>query len=190
MNRFALGKAQRRIERATVRYNKLVSASDHPEIVDLWDEFLHDLQAIFNAVGNAAGTNGKSQAWFARKKQERKNDELLQYLHQARHAAEHGIAPIASRMPGLMTIKTPDGVPLFVIPELILDPDFEKNTNLKVAHALPQVVLTVVQNKGVLYKPPTVHLGVSLADRSIANVAWLGLSYHARMVAEAETMVT
>ncbi|WP_457660128.1 hypothetical protein [Sinorhizobium medicae] len=149
------------------------------------------MQAIFLAIGNAAGTSGKSQAWFSQKKHERKKDELLRYLHQARHADEHGIAPIASMLPGIMTIRTPEGFPLFSIPGFLpvnLDPEFEKNSKLTVLHAPPQVALRAVENKGVRYEPPTEHLGTPLTDRSIANIAWLGLKYHGEMVIEAESM--
>jgi hypothetical protein len=67
-------------------------------------DFLTSSHRVFSKL--AAGAQaGKSSAWYGRIKRERKNDDLLAYMQQARHADEHGLEKIADASGGALQIN-------------------------------------------------------------------------------------
>jgi hypothetical protein len=77
---------------------QLLAAMNHcdgaRQMSQLWSDYLAGSQRVFSKLA-AAASGGKCSAWSGRIKNQRKNDELLQYVHQARHADEHGLEAIA-----------------------------------------------------------------------------------------------
>lgn len=53
------------------------------EIPTTWDLYLIAAAAIYNKLAAGALGNDAAMRWFNQKKNERKNDPLLRYLHQA-----------------------------------------------------------------------------------------------------------
>jgi hypothetical protein len=88
---------RRAVQPGTPSLKELKETKDPAIIETLWENFLIAANGIYSKLERGAKTNGKSKAWYGRKKHERKNDPLLSYLHHARNAAEHGIQRITSR---------------------------------------------------------------------------------------------
>ena len=76
------------------------SATNYADFEAAWTDFLVSTNAIYTILEVGAKGSPQSRQWFGRKKIERRNDPLLQYLHQARNADEHGMAPVADRSRG------------------------------------------------------------------------------------------
>jgi hypothetical protein len=59
---------------------------------DAWFKYLVSHSAVFEALKAATSAiGGKQSAWYGRVKSERRNDELLAYLHHARDCEYHGL---------------------------------------------------------------------------------------------------
>lgn len=56
-----------------------------------WANFLVAANGVYSKLEQGSKGHGPSEAWYARKNQERKTDETLRYIHQARNAEEHSI---------------------------------------------------------------------------------------------------
>jgi hypothetical protein len=98
----------------------------------------------------------------------RRSDELLRYVHQARHAEEHGIDPISTEKPAHMAINPKKGITHTIGymerrgGQLMFDPETAKNIVITFHPA--QVRLLPVVNRGVVFRPPVTHLGVRIDD--------------------------
>ena len=64
------------------------------EITKSWKDILIYGNMIFIRVKEAVNHNPHMNGWWSKTLKIRKTDELLIYCHQARHAYEHGSAPI------------------------------------------------------------------------------------------------
>jgi len=82
---------KRAITQSTQRIQKARSALDR---LNRAKTFL-EMQSAQGAKGY-----GRSEAWFGRKKKERRDDDLLKYMWQARNSDEHGIVEIISEQEG------------------------------------------------------------------------------------------
>lgn len=161
----ALERAKDRLQRLT----DAISALETPEctrkqVQDAWWSFLLAANGIYSQLEQGAKGHGQSEAWFGRKKHERKSDELLSYVHHARNADEHGIEGTTaehgiyvtagnrwtqvtnSGITGQAQVSVESGKPLAVQ-----------------LHA-PGIHLLPVCDRGVIYRPPQRHFGQPLPD--------------------------
>ena len=152
------------------------------------------LESIQSLSRGAKG-KGTSVGWFGRKKNERRDDPLLRYLHFARNSDEHGIERVVSRFQqkGELFGRRPkfgESVPLKKqrLDEFTLEPH---GPILDVALEGPTIKLIRVHDRryGDHCDPPQSHLGVDIPfyERP-ANVAALALAYLKALVAEAEVL--
>ena len=86
-----LDAARERLRRAQSALERLEQAMTNRERETAWSEFLLASHALYSKLEHGSKGCGKSEAWFGRKKHERKNDELLCYIHHARNTDDHGI---------------------------------------------------------------------------------------------------
>lgn len=123
-----------------------------------WSDFLVEHQRWFTRMQQAL-ERGPSAAWFGTLKGSRKSDPLYQYLHQARHADEHGLERIVDAQPGSVGIGVGGG---FVhIERLVIEHGVithlsgsQNGGPLKVRITEAHLKLNQVENRGVTYTPP------------------------------------
>lgn len=194
MNPLAIEKARRGLRVATKALNELSTAKDYTTFADCWYTFLTSIKNIYTALEQGAKASPQSMQWIGGKKQERRNDDLLQYLFQARNDDEHGLQPVTEYVPekiGLgvakpgystsarynITIK--DGRISGIIQSLDGKPYLIERTP---AHAR----LARVHGRGdVPFDPPTQHMGRPLASSLPVPVATLAIAYFESLVEEA-----
>ena len=201
MKRAAIEKAKARIEDARIALEAVKASEDFADFRYAWKDFLAALKGV-HSIFEASATakkDPKAYGWYARKIGERRRDPLLRYVHAARNAEEYGVEPIAEHVPALMTIGGPGET--IHVRTLIFGEDG------KIAHydvttpdgklLLPKItpahvkLITVHDERfGDSFDPPKEHLGKSVRIGSPLEVAELALSYHERLVDEAERYVT
>ncbi len=94
MNPQAVKLASERLSKAERALLRLESADKFVAAEEAWADFLLAINSIYSKLEQGAKVNGKSLSWFGRKKNERRKDPLLRYLHFARNSDEHGIEKI------------------------------------------------------------------------------------------------
>lgn len=128
-------------------------ASDLDTLADTWELFLIYHQRTWNRCeAHYAGQPfwGRLNPTFSAR---RKRETLLQYVHQARHADEHGLAPIAQAHPAFSVVsggtllggsKIVGNGPSYLAPGSTATVIFNPAT----------IVANPVINRGVTYDPP------------------------------------
>ena len=197
MNPAAIDKAKQRLDKSKSAIASLeAKPRDRGEAAALWTDFLLAHNSVFSCLEQGAKTESRSRQWFGKKKRERREDPLLQYLHQARNADEHGIAPIARFQPPTARILEGTGNPE-TIKDIRVSADTIKiqydDTNGNVPHiriTSPAVYLVPVTDEryGMTFDPPTEHLGKQLENNYPLTVAKLGFAYTENLINEAEQL--
>ena len=194
MQRIAIEQARKRIQKARAAVAVLAQACTFSDADSAWSDFLLASGGVYSKLEQGAKGSGQSEAWFGRKKHDRKHDPLLNYIHHARNAEEHSIKSTTSHHSGSFAVKGSghyrfDGV-------------IGTETNLKITHLCgepPNIEIThphvkLITVRDIRYddrfNPPTSHLGEDLRDQSPLGVATLALSYFEALVAEADKFAT
>lgn len=188
MKQAAIAHANARLAKARRALSEMNEAKSLDDAALAWSDFLIAASGVYSKLEQGAKGGGKSEGWFGRKKHERKADPLLQYVHQARNADEHGIEPI--------TKAEPAGFSIGGRGSYRLDGSYGSEAGLRITHidGPPPIVLigrklrlTTVRDSrhGDTFDPPTAHLGVAIADPSPIGVAILALSYLEGLLTEA-----
>lgn len=197
MKRPAVEKARARLSRASESLSLIEASDSYESFQSAWTDLLIHLNSVYSILEQGSRGNGKSEAWFGRKKNERRTDPLLQYVHQARNSDEHGIEPITKLEPGGIGIgvagesvhierMTFDGRGNM---NAIINPIDGKYPTVRIRG--PRATLIPVKNAqfGDTFHPPTEHLGEKLTDTSPTAVARLAYSHHAKVIEEAENLL-
>ncbi|WP_172350838.1 hypothetical protein [Mesorhizobium sp. NZP2298] len=177
---------------------RLQQANNYEAAEQAWADFLVAVAATYSKLEQGAKGVGRSEAWFGRRKHQRKTDPLLKYLHFARNSDVHGIEHITHR-----DVPTIDGKPMGFLPE-----HFGREIPLKVQRADPithepigepsdatlrgpNIVLRTVTNAkfGDECAVPTQHEGHAIDVPTPQIIAELGLKYLTAMVAEARSLI-
>src|SRR5215212_3593096 len=106
MDKKAFAAAQDKLRAARSKYEAMRGASDLGALSSLWSEFLTEVHRVYSRLIKATEV-GVSKGWSDGVKNERKTDDMLCYVHQARHADEHGIEQITNPKPASLTIGDP-----------------------------------------------------------------------------------
>lgn len=198
MDAQALDQAKGRLKRAEKAFDALRTATNYEEAEEAWSDFLLATATIYSKLEQGAKLKGKSQAWFGLKKKERKDDQLLLFLHRARNSDEHGIERVAARGGNSRDLT---GKPLLfneyrehVITSVKDHKTGEiKAENIRAILHGPSLQMIRVHDRrfGDYCDPPMTHLGKSIDvdDNSLIGVAALGLTYLRSLVEEAEGLV-
>jgi len=154
----AIEKAKEHLAIARRAYAEMAAATNLADVAQGWSSLLTESQRFFSKLD--AGASGRSTSWSGRIKHERKTDELLQYVHQARHADEHGLDDITEKKPGGVKIAVGgEGVHidrLEIRGGRIVEAKFiGKPPTIEVIPA--EVILKPVVNRGLAFAPPTSH---------------------------------
>jgi hypothetical protein len=197
MRKEAIEKATKRLESARRHLVEAECARSYREFESAWTPMLVALNNIYAALEQGAKDNTRSRPWFGRKKYERRCDPLLQYLHQARDADEHSLAPVTQLKHGSVGIGAVGSV---YIKRLQIDSSEDGtrveletgpgSTGKPIISVTPATArLVAVTSRGVTYDPPDLHQDKKLEDGSPIAVARLGLAYHELLIEEAKTFV-
>lgn len=194
INPKALDKANSRLRVARKALSELAESKSREQFSDTWYTFLVATKNVYTALEQGSKTTPQDRQWFGAKKQQRKDDELLQYLFQARDDDEHGVEQVTEFVPGSLGIGVAEegyssamrfdgmigsGGKLKVTP---LD-----GKPVLIEFTAPHMKLATVTGRGnIKYPPPSTHLGQTLQARSPEAVAELGLAYLTGLVEEAE----
>jgi hypothetical protein len=197
MKKIAIDKAQARLAKARESLARVDASRNFAEFESAWTDFLTATNSIYSVLEQGAKHDPRSRQWFGGKKNERRKDALLSYLHQARNADEHGIEPVAKRNPGHIAIGR-HGEAVH-IKELIVGSDGQfrgefipvngRLPTIEIANPHAELVTVRDDRFGDSFDPPTEHLGLILADRSPLGVARLGFAYHAALVDAAASLM-
>ena len=192
-----LGKGQASLER-------LRKALTFGDAESAWSDLLLSGNAVYTKLEQGSKFSGHSNAWFGRRKKERKDDPLLSYMLHARNSDEHSIEDITRRVGA--------GEASFTIidkPEQPFDPmklagmslhvDLDHRGHVKLRssdetriattmHERDTLILTPVRDRGQTYNPPTSHAGAGLDDLSPVAVGSVYLAYLGALIAEARSL--
>ncbi len=190
----AIAQARERLKKAETAVTRLKDARNFDAAESAWLDFLLAASSIYSKLEKGAKSGGKSEAWFGRMKHERKNDELLSYIHHARNADEHGIEQITARNPGYFAIKGDvilnggigPGQTLRVQP---INATPEKPFSIEWQNPHLKLVPVTDDRFGDTFQPPTRHKGKALPNDSLGTVASLGLDYLRALVAAAAEFI-
>ena len=199
MNPRAVEKARSRIRVAEKALSELVGCPDYASFTDTWYTFLVAAKNVYTALEQGAKSSAQSRQWFGAIKEARRNDELLQYLFQARDDDEHGLNEITRLEGSSVGIgKGAHGYSnnvtvhnLRIENGQIINCDVESNDGKPVLIETrgPRAVLSPIIGRGpVIYQPPTKHEGIDIQDRTPLGVATLGLAYLSTLVDKAATL--
>lgn len=196
MKRVAIEKARSRLARANEALQRLRTSRYFQQFEPAWTDYLVSLNTVYSILEQGSRGSPKSEAWFGRKKNERRRDPLLQYLHQARNSDEHGIEPVVEHDPGHVAIGK-RGEAVHIVsgifgPGMVnatLAPVEGKLPSIEVVHAHPKMISVTDNRFGDTFDPPTEHLGRPLRTGSPTEVAELGFEYHKQLIDEAERLI-
>jgi hypothetical protein len=193
MEKRALEQARDSLQAAKAAVDQLKDAGDFPTFCRAWSAFLVNSNRIHTKLSAGARLNAKSRQWTGRK-QERKKDPLLRYLHQARNSDEHGIEPVAEIVPGSMGIGATPGASVrlrsLIMTRNVIVADADPPEALQVSITPTDAKLSRVYDdrSDTWYEPPLVHQGRSIAGANPIRVAELAITYLETLLAQAESL--
>lgn len=211
MDKSAVEKAKSRLRVAQKALAELKASTAFDDFSDCWYVVLTASKNIYTVLEQGAKISPQSRQWFGAKKQERKDDPLLQYMFEARNDDEHGLGSAIALMPerheigvadeGFSNTMRMDGGPFSnvvfhgfktaVTYERAAPPANLKVTSLdgkpvKIVRTPATTILKPVEARGDrVLNPPTHHLGKTISDKSPIAVAELNIAYLASLLSEA-----
>lgn len=185
MDANAFAKAKARLERMARSITDIEAATTYAEVADAWERFIFAASTFYSALQQGAKSNGAANAWFGRMKHERRIDPLLQYVHQARNAEEHGIAPITSPTNSKIHLTEKDS-------EVTLRSNGRSwdviSQSGAVLYPMERAKLATVRDDRYhdSFDPPQTHLGAPILDQSPLGVARLAQAHLISVLKQAE----
>lgn len=197
----AVTKAEARFRKAETALEAIRNTDTIGELESAWTDYLVSHNSIFTILEQGAKVSPRSRQWFGGKKEIRRKDPLLNYLHQARNADEHDIPSVVeSKLAGGITLGDSPAGPDRVISKVTFKPIGGRQVVIgENAAGLSNVTLLrpvfllcrVYDDRYKTYfDPPTEHLGKSLDNPRPIGVAEAGVAYTSQLIAEAWKQVT
>ena len=163
-----IGAANRELKRAIRAAKRVNYTGTLDDAEDAWVDFLTHANRIYLKLRLACHGQPLDWSWWKKKMDERRDDPLLCYIHHARNTDTHRLEDTVRRTPGSFVLTEPGcGEVNYSGPEHLL-------------------VLPVIDN-GVVYQPPTEHLGEGLVYPDAWHVSFLARKYLQALVAEANS---
>jgi hypothetical protein len=191
VERAAVEKAKGRLQKAKDCIARIKQSKNYVDYESAWIDLVIALNTVHCALEQGAKSSPQSCQWYGGKKKVRTKDPLLNYLHQARNADEHGIEPIAEHRAKRVAIR-PTGVTHIKSLELKdgklhLDTEGDPLAIKLITHV---VLIPVFDRRfNTRFDPPTSHLGVQLPNSTPLTVGRAGIAYHEALIAEAEKLI-
>jgi hypothetical protein len=163
-----------------------------------WANFLNAGNSVYEALAKGSKATPQSRQWFGAKKRERRTDPLLNYMHQARNAAEHGLNELLLLGP---TPRGRDAIALHAgkswdtcqnregVSAIFTNAD---GSTARVQLTPPDWRLRPVYDdrSDAWTDPPNAHLGKTLRSQTPVAVGLKWMAYLKRMIAEAESFTS
>lgn len=191
MRKSAINKAKKCCTKLREAVEALPKTENFDQFERVWVAILTEGNKVFSALDTGSKGDPKSEGWFSNIKGQRKNDELLRYMQEARHVEEHGIEEVTSMWHGDAMI--PGGF----IHNLVIHGDGSTSGASKdhiIRIGPPQINLVAVTSPrfGDTFSPPDHHLGKYLSDEEtkIPALAKIYLGYVENLINEAEKRIT
>jgi hypothetical protein len=193
----AISKAHSRLRLVEKSITELELCKSHQEFEEAWYTFLVAAKNVYTTLEQGAKVSPQARQWFGGKKQQRKDDPLLQYLFQARDDDEHGLEPVTKHQPGNIKIgvSKPGYASGIMGGSILIQNGNVTMRDVQSTDGKPILVevepahsqLAPVTGRGnIIYPPPTEHMGHKLESNLPIPVAKLALSYLKALVSEAE----
>ncbi|WP_371157646.1 hypothetical protein [Jannaschia sp. 2305UL9-9] len=215
MDRRALQKVASRIRLIDKAINDLSGARSFQEFSDFWYQFLVNWKNVYTILEVGSKLSAQSRQWYGGVKKERKSDELLQYLFEARNAAEHMLddslnaqAPVtvigAAEPNSSQSIVLNGGgirnveiTGRFNMGAMVVVGGFPKGLEVrsldrkpvKIEYSPEKVLLAPINARGRVIDPPTMHLGERIVDPSPLHVAIIATDYIKKLSDTAKKIV-
>lgn len=203
MDTKAIAKCEIRLAAAEKAVEDLRQWKSFKDFDVAWFTFLSAWKAVYTSLEQGAKGHQKSVQWFGLRNKERRADELLQYLYQARNDDTHGLEEQAAKTPGGVGFgRAIDPQKPFSVRDLsmrtengVMKISYGSSENFDPAVTVidPKVSLLPVRDRdrksGKIYPPPSSHMGQPLEDNTPLAVAELGLRYVQGLVDEAKALV-
>jgi len=186
MKRDPLSSPKEELRDARAALERMDAAPDFDGVRRAWKNFLTHLEAVWKHTERAVQpAHSKFAPWQGVKKRQRKGDELLQYLAQARDAHAHSIRPLAIVTPASRRFSVRGHVEtLEVVDNVVVE---YKGSHPLEVHDQPETVhLLPVWNSGRWYNPPENHMGAPLTNLEPVAIGGVGLNWYIRFVEEVE----
>ncbi len=169
MDKTAIQAARDSMGRAEAAVHNIEHADSFEELEAAWSDFLVMANRVYTKLEQGSKVNPKSITWFGLKKYERRKDQLLKYIKNARDADEHGLKRVTEREPGRTLIasgliEAVDGHTIRLTPESMRQP------KITVGTSPARVVLVEVTNYGDKYQPPNDTSPLSVAQKAILHL--------------------
>lgn len=196
MKQSAVDQARQRLRTMQAAYAAYQSATEYDAHREAWTAFLLAMSTIYSKLEQGAKDHGPSQAWFGRKKGERRKDPLLSYLHHARNSDEHSINEVAQTVMAELTIKewpTTPGITWFNLTgstPVPVDPNNPNNSMVAVKGKHLLLVRVTDDRYNDAFDPPQRHMGQPIIGNDVDVVAPLAIAYMEAMVSEASALVS
>lgn len=195
MNPIGVGKAQSRLDKASVLLAEATAARDHPAFVAKWTDFLIALNAVPVILDHSAKGSAKSQAWAQKRCLGKPKDPLVQYLKQARNVEEHGLEETVQLDPGGLAIGINQSLigGTILIQNGVVTMDGVrtgdgKPIRWKATAPHPKLVPVVDARYGTVFNVPDIHLGQAIDDHAPAAIGELAITYYRALLEEARRL--
>ena len=196
MKKAAIEKAKKRLSLAHSHLEGVRQSKNFEQFQDCWYQFLVVANSAETVLQSGARSDSKSRPWFGNKINQRKNDPLLSYMHQARNVDEHGIEAVAEHVDGSLSIGLAGEavhIKSLIFHEGRMHGEFYpvdgKLPSIKVEHPHVRLIQVIDDRFGDKFDPPTEHLGKTITDTSPYGIGVLWLRYLEKLTTEAEAMV-
>jgi len=188
MDKRAVDAARTEYGRAVESAAAVATAIDFQVLEKNWTAFLVAAGRVFTKLEQGAKVAPKSKAWWGKQVHQRRTDPLLAYLWHARNADEHTLQQVTELHPGNATMVDPTKEDVAAL-KYAMEKETRPWVPLELVEWVPQhVMLLPVKDRGVLYQPPSAHLGTQITSTSPARTAELALAFLDTMVEEADEL--
>lgn len=187
-------KAFQRLKLAQQAMTKLDECKTYADFQDAWLEFLLHANGVYAQLEQASKKTPQWRQWFGAKKRERKSDELLQYVHQARHSDEHTLEQVTEIDNGEIFIGGPGeesskNFRILGSTDSVMRIESLDGNPVPVRITRPKAILRSVTGRGnTIFNPPRYHKGNKLPDNSPKEVAKYTICYIHELLREASML--
>lgn len=178
--------------RASVEVMDNAVSRDH--YTEAWGRFVDSIQEAWISFDHEGKESvPKYSSWIAAAYRQRKEDDLLQYLYQARHQSQHGKVPLA--WTGSHVKIAPNWSGHIAHLHLFKDKSYRFDAHPHDGKSPPTLefspgdpVLPTIQNKKYrqTFNPPEQHLGRALTSKDPVAAAKLALKYYEALLQRAK----
>ncbi|WP_162620541.1 type II toxin-antitoxin system VapC family toxin [Limimaricola cinnabarinus] len=171
IQRKAISQANDANDAASLAYERMLVAKSFDEYRSNWSAFLDYSAKVFEKIKNGAMADQRTKSFWGSERKMRKEDPLLQWLHQARNVEQHGLQRTIEHVPGrafgrlergdVIRSKTTSRVRIgdVKIEADALDLSQIPEKRLTIVPSTAKLLTVTDDRFGDSFDPPTQHLG-------------------------------